>query len=410
MKDLDFDELDRAVNSLMTNVPKAPEPKKTDENEQTLTITPTLKDDAAPSFKTLDKTVAQINNTPINTSDAPKAPSEEPSSPTTDNKPVSAAQPLASRRGRFMDMVRPNASPRVSETTRPASRQGATIEPSGPLLSDVVAPSNPAGLPATKTPVPSPKKDEDSVGEWPDPIEMTSTTEPVNKTEDDESLSKTLEPTSDELAKPAVTDSYTPLTTPFLADTKVEKRPLGGAAIEADALEPAEPQNVVEEQKITSQPDEAAQLPADPTEIAPLQLPEELSGDLVALEAGANTTAMNPDAVMTPEAEVAQPSQKPVEPKMDATDNSSQPPVADAVPNPDEKLLPAGPISIPQQYREEPSTGDKQSGSIYDTDTYHQPLSHPAKKKSGWMWVIWTIAILLVGAGCGAALYFMNIL
>lgn len=407
MKDLDFDELDRAVNSLMTNVSKTPEPKKVDENEQTLTITPTLKDDTAPSFKTLDKTVAQINNTPTETPQTPTT----TSSPIADDKPVATTQPLAARRGRFMDMVRPNASPRVSETTRPASRQGATIEPTGPLLSDVVAPSNPVGLPTAKAPVPSPKKDEDLIGEWPDPIEMTSTTEPASKTEDDESLAKTLKPTSDELAKPAIADSYTPLATPFLADTKVEKRPLGGAAaIDADTPESAEPQNVVEEQKIASQPDEAAQLPADPTEIAPLQLPEELSGDLVALEADANTTAMNPDAVIAPEVETVQPSQKPVEPKTSVVDNSSQPPVPGVVPNPDEKLLPAGPISIPQQYREEPSTGDKQSGSIYDTDTYHQPLSHPAKKKSGWMWVIWIIAILLVGAGCGAALYFMNIL
>jgi hypothetical protein len=407
MKDLDFDELDRAVNSLMTNVSKTPEPKKTDENEQTLTITPTLKDDAAPSFQTLDKTVAQINNT---STSAPEASVETPSPVITDKPASSSALAPASRRGRFMDMVRPNASPRVSETTRPTSRQGATIEPTGPLLADVIAPSSPVGLSATKTSTASPEKDKGSIGEWPDPIEMTSVAEPVNNDKDDESLSKTLKPTSDELAKPAVADSYTPLATPFLTDTKVEKRPLGGVAAEADTLESTEPQNIKEEQKITPQSDEAAQLPADPTEIAPLQLPEELSGDLVALEAGANTTAMSPDAVVTPEAEAVQVGQKPVEPMMKATDDSSQSPVVDATPNPDEKLLPAGPISIPQQYREEPSTGDKQSGSIYDTDTYHQPLSHPAKKKSGWMWVIWIIAILLVGAGCGAALYFMNIL
>jgi hypothetical protein len=407
MKDLDFDELDRAVNSLMTNVSKTPEPKKTDENEQTLTITPTLKDDVAPSFQTLDKTVAQINNASTSTSESPV----ETTSPVVTDKPANSSTiPPASRRGRFMDMVRPSASPRVSETTRPASRQGATIEPTGPLLADVIAPSSPIGLSATKTPTASSKKDEDSIGEWPDPIEMTSVPEPVNKDKDDESLSKTLQPTSDELAKPVVADSYTPLATPFLADTKVEKRPLGGTAVEADTLESTEQQNMEEEQKTAPQSDEAAQLPADPTEIAPLQLPEELSGDLVALEAGANTTAMTPDAVATPEAEAAQPGQKPIESKMGAINDPSQPPVADVIPNPDEKLLPAGPISIPQQYREEPSTGDKQSGSIYDTDTYHQPLSHPAKKKSGWMWVIWIIAILLVGAGCGAALYFMNIL
>jgi hypothetical protein len=399
MKDLDFDELDRAVNSLMTNVPKTSEPKKADENEQTLTITPTLKDDATPSFQTLDKTVTQINNNTTNTPAIPMTPTAS-SSVAAD---VSAAQsPPASRRGRFMDMVRPNASPRVSETTRPLSRQGTTIEPTGPLLSDVVAPSSPSSLPASKKPA-SPETSEDSIGgEWPDPIEMTPEVDSMKK--DDVSLPIAPGPVEDELVKSTPADSYTPLATPFLADTKVEKRPLGGAVTETDSSESMATQELTDEQKSVSQSDEAAQLPADPTEIAPLQLPEELSGDLVALESDANTTTEKPDMTVPPEAENT------IESKAVAVDTPSQTPTPNTVPDPEEKLLPSGPISIPQQYREEPSTGDKQSGSIYDTDTYHQPLSHPAKKKSGWMWVLWIIVILIVGAGCGAAIYFMNII
>ena len=75
----------------------------------------------------------------------------------------------------------------------------------------------------------------------------------------------------------------------------------------------------------------------------------------------------------------------------------------------EEPSVSTGPTSIPQQYREEPSTGDKDNGAIYDTDTYHQPIAHPAKKKSGWMWVVWIVAILLLGAGGGAALYFLGL-
>jgi hypothetical protein len=75
-----------------------------------------------------------------------------------------------------------------------------------------------------------------------------------------------------------------------------------------------------------------------------------------------------------------------------------------------EPVVPKGPISIPQQYKEEPSTGDAKNGAIYDTDTYHhQPLAHPKKKKSGWMWVIWIILILIIGAAAGAALYWAGI-
>lgn len=405
MKDLDFDELDRAVNSLMTNVSKTPEPKKSDENEQTLTITPTLKDDAAPSFKTLDKTVAQINggneNAPASTPSVKSADTPVAALEDKGDKP-SSSQPLASRRGRFMDMVRPNTAPRTPEVTRATSRQGNTIEPKGPLLSDVVAPSVPTGL-TSKKPNDLDTTSKDSSSEWPDPIEMTSSDD-YSKEETSASA-----PVENEPEKPAVESSYTPLTTPFLTDTKVEKRPLGGAVIETDTAEPTETEPAKEQKN----GDEAAQLPADPTEIAPLQLPEELSGDLVALEADANTAAVTPDVQpdASPVAEAIEPSQKPHEPVVDAVDDSAiSSQTSKAVPDPEEKLLPSGPISIPQQYREEPSTGDKQNGSIYDTDTYHQPLSHPAKKKSGWMWVIWIVVILIVGAGCGVALYYMDIL
>ena len=80
-------------------------------------------------------------------------------------------------------------------------------------------------------------------------------------------------------------------------------------------------------------------------------------------------------------------------------------PVAEPAP-----VVPTGPTSIPQQYQEEKSTGDQPSGSIYDTDSYHQPLAHPAKTKSGWLWIIWILLLLIVSGGGAVALYFLGII
>ena len=135
------------------------------------------------------------------------------------------------------------------------------------------------------------------------------------------------------------------------------------------------------------------QLPADPTEIEPT-LPEELQGDLMAVEA--DTT--HEQVKQTHEAAAEQ---KPLE-------KSTTPVPATGTPSVSESAAPSGPTSIPQQYHEEASTGDQGNGAIYDTDSYHQPLAHPAKKKSGWMWIIWIVLILLLGAGGGAALYFLG--
>ena len=70
----------------------------------------------------------------------------------------------------------------------------------------------------------------------------------------------------------------------------------------------------------------------------------------------------------------------------------------------------SGPASIQPQYKEEPSSTKQEHAAIYDTDTYHKPLAHPAKKKSGWLWVLWIILLLALGAGGAAALYYFKVI
>jgi len=337
MKDLDFDELDKAVNSLMAGVPKT--------NDAAVPAAPL--DGAVPEAPAVAPVAAMPSPTPA----------AEPPKP-----PVAPAAPLAARRGgRFMDVVRPGAvTPKPAAPRAPISRQAADIAPMNPTA---------APEPVTATP-PSPVAPP-AVNEWPDPLEMTSRDMP-------DSALKTA---------PEALENHdeAPLTTPFLSDAKVEKRPLGALATELSTAAPE-----LEEVKSTAETN--ADLPATAKDVAPL-LPEELHSSVMAIESDATTASPE---MPTPPAETKlwQPA-------------ASAPPATTEV-NP-EKEPSTGPTSIAQQYREEPSTGDQNNGAIFDTDTYHQPLSHPAQKKSGWMWVVWIILILLVGAAGGAALYLFRI-
>ena len=401
MKDLDFDELDRAVNSIMSGSKNA-RPDATPQPDAQATQSEPKVD--APS---IDATDAPSTDMPmpmnLSAGDMPQEPAVQtpaPTEPEDDRKP-----PVTARRGRFMDMVRPGAA-QPSESTVPArvSRQGATIERSGPLVTDIIPATAVTSPVVKKTPsepvqaasVPSAPRE----AEWPDPLDMLQDT----ATEKDNDTA------------PA------PLVSPFLSGTKVEKRPLGGALnqnLETDkpAVDETEPADIR---------DAHVQLAPNSAESASVPLPEELSSDVMALESDANTIAMPTDEVKTEVARqvTAQEEPKPpvpVEPSDQPATNDQAAETAASVSSPSpavkipsssepEPITPKGPISIPQQYREEPSTGDQENGAIYDTDTYHhQPLAHPKKKKSGWLWVVWIILILVVGAAGGAALFWLRI-
>lgn len=402
MKDLDFDELDRAVNSLMSNVPKE-EPAK-DDDIKTVTLpssgetTPHAEATSAPSPQPADM---------------PK-----PTTPVT--PPVPRASSVAARRsGRFMDVMHPSATTKKSEpAAKSVSRQGATVEPTSnltaptppvkdtvsndtpaPALSEVATPPAPTPQPITATShQPQPKSD------WPDPLdfqsgeqaqavkpEETETTEPVKQSADPDLIAKQ--------------EDDTPLSSPFLPDAKVEKRPLGGAPASQEA--PTIPITPQGKEDLTSH-DPNDQLPASPSDIEP-PLPEELQKDLVAIESGAHQTEESKTEPTEPAVPDSEPdtaigeADEPADQKVSTPETASEKP--DETPQ-----KPTGPVSIPQQYKEEPSTGDKESGAIYDTDAYHQPLAHPAKKKSGWLLIVWIVLILVVGAGAGAALYFSGII
>jgi hypothetical protein len=357
MKELDFDELDRAVNTLMSDVSKTPVPQASDDDTTTtLDIPTTLSDDQpVPVF------------TP-------------PVEPTVSSAtlPRSIPAPAARRGGRFMDVVHPSSDMKsVTAPARPISRQGVTVAPSS--VDRPVETTTPASVidEAPAAPVESQA--------WPDPLDMVgyqrepdTTTPPVEVSMPELVSAAPLE----ELAAPVIDevtpDEEQPLLTPFLSDTKVEKRPLGTNSTDEPDHTPVSTA-VVPESETPNAEDQLSAMP----ELSPVVLPAELQTDVLSIES--DTTTDTAQDVLT-----TSPNEAAGEIKTEATP---------------EVAVPTGPTSIQQQYTEQPSTGDQTTGGIYDTDSYHQPLAHPAKKKSGWVWVVWVLVLLILGAAGGAIAY-----
>lgn len=447
MKDLDFDELDRAVNSLMSNVPKS-EPQTDGTPEKTLDIPSTADNGDKLSFdKVAEVAKKAADATPQDTTSekpvdmptpslAPRA-SAEASHASASVQPPSPA-PANRRGGRFMDVVHPSADMKKPDAPKPVSRQGVTLEPlnaSAQKIADVVlqkkdakdmselaqkpmvAPAldtpeeKPAAMPEKDTTTPPAAEEKPNTNnvaaasDWPDPLDMM--TPNTSEKKEDEPVEP--EPTPEVPQAEAEPDTMpAPLTSPFLPDAKVEKRPLGGAVPEENET-PASEEDIsrapMADDTKKSVDDPNKQLPADPTEVEPI-LPEELSGDMMAVEA--DTTHAEIKRAHDEGAQQSTPAVSQEAPIATQSFETKEPSTTPAV-TAEEKPVSSGPTSIPQQYKEEPNTGDQDNGSIYDTDTYHQPLSHPAQKKSGWMWVVWIVLILLVGAGGGALLFILKL-
>lgn len=380
MSDIDFDELDKAVNTLMKGTgpqgsPATPTSQavRNDPNRDMVTSTEQ------------DESVAVAVQAP----------------PSDDAAPVSASV-TPRRRGQFMDFV-----PRAATSVAPAvKRQGPTLQPTTSSIdqepeanSEDVLSQNPSHAtspatlvetePATKEMAPAPEiASEKLSGATSEPELPESTAE------------------SEDSSAP---DEYSP----FISDAKVDKRPLG------------EPVNVsleTLEKELSAESTMTKDTPANTAAPAPAALPVELHPDVASLEsdttagteepslpgatpkvAGAepSSSAQKPDALGAPAVAPTQVSTNSVSP---AEKRVSPAPIAvDKAPQPSTVMG-----SIPQQYTEQPSSGDQTTGSIYDTEQYHQPLQYPEKKKSSIAMIIWIIVFGLLGVAAAAGYFFLT--
>ena len=380
MTDIDFDELDKAVNTVLG--PRAD--KKAEEP------TPA----AAPEAEA--KTEAP-------TAEAEKTPAA--AAPTIQLRPRQPiASPAAKRAGRFMDVVHPSSD--MASTTKAAPAPRVKIVPTA----DAPKPEpKPETKPEETTDKPALDKEVEATTEaeaetsvasveqsfapqYPDPLDVMEKTE--EKAEDkpadisEEELSDVLE---DEVEPEAPTPAATaPAETPFIPDAKVEKRPLGG--ISPDPKVPSD-------ETLAPMTDE---LPAETEDIQlppETDLPPALQSDVVAVESDVvdiDVEAAAPEAV----AEV----EKSDAPEPATKEEKSVEPATEVKPQESPVDTNTGPAqSIPQQYRSETATTDETPRPVFDTEQYHQPLipAHAGPKHHTGLFILLILALLLVGAGLG---------
>lgn len=216
MTDIDFDELDKAVNNLMGNVGK----ERTDggPKEKVFTVSSTLKPGEKPEYEKLGEVAKTIGNETLvgqgELTVVEKLNPEEPQTPLPEAKTKPAESEIPAVSTPISNATQSLPKPIVPAVKRPASGR----------FMDVVHPSSDMKIPSAPSRVESPS--------------ITTPSEPEKP------------------AEVTVSTDSIPLT-PFLPDAKVEKRPLG-EPVAADELstksEPTAESNSVNEQ-ISEQPE-----------------------------------------------------------------------------------------------------------------------------------------------------------
>lgn len=310
-------------------------------------------------FDEIDRAVSSVTNQKTRGSSVPEVARSAPVV-TSAPEPVAVDPSPAMRRssGRFMDVVHPSSDMRPSSLSRSVPARDETSRIAVPPRVEPVTTEEPS----TST---------ESGFHWPEPT-IASTPDPTASTPDAPAP----------LSESDVTDDMSPLESPFLSGTKIEKRPLGAFS----TTEPETELPLIDDfpAPIQTTPPETSQTEAVPDpEIKSVKedIPRELHEDVLMLEA-----------------------HREVEEEPATVSSAEQ--VKDT-PTVIEQSVPTTPTSITQQYKEQPSASVTTSGSIYDTEAYHQPLKHTVKKHSSALVVIWIATLILVGGGIGLAIYYV---
>lgn len=298
-------------------------------------------------FDELDRAVSGVINDDSALSDATVAPEVDTPKPSTTNDTSVSSNPA------------PSVAPAVR---RSSGRFMDVVHPSSDMRSGASAPQT-----ARRQPV---------VVQPPAPVVEESTPDPIDTYE----------------------DWQKPLESPFLPDMKVEKRPLGGETPTNADFEALELLEAPDDPRI-----EAHVMP-DPLDFATEPEAEPVESTVEATSEVTTEPAVEvfPEVVTETVEETVEP------PKAEEATSTSHDAVAygqgsfQTEPTQD---VPVGPVSISQQYTEQPSSSPE-SGAIYDTEAYHKPLMPVAKKKSGAWVILWIILVVLLGGGAGAAFYF----
>lgn len=349
MGDIDFDELDRAVSSLM---------EKTTQRE----------DDPGQEMSP-----AQDSD------DAIISPSDKDNSPSISSNEPSAPVPIVARRssGRFMDVIpssnrpsQPRQAP--SEAVR---RESATVENQNFSLDDDSLLSD--------TSVDISAELGNDVQESSEPNELSATNNPL--------------------------DPYSaPQNSPFLEGVEIDKRPLGSSTIDTEVTQEdavnqdlTMPDPIDFDQQQSETPESSTSGDTWSSEAEPDELVNqdpvkpEFSPEMLAVESMVSDESESLESSGTnKDVEQAQP----VAETLDVTEVRS---VSEAV-----RSQPVVSGDIAQQYSPSGDATPEPSAVFDAASEVPATLSHPAKKKSGWSIVLWILLMIIIGVGGGVAVWY----
>lgn len=412
-REFNFDELDKAVNSLISDSAKQP---TANSNPVVPQPAPSSAAPAPPVSPTaLSPPPPRVSSAPMPTRNIPAAERKTPAAPAPQAPPVatspSATKPVVEKpdtSGRFMDVMHPTSdmvAPAKEEVKKGIGAEGKTIEPlSSSIIPEPLPEKSAANTPNSaqltmQTPVnpdamvTTPDTEEKA---WKDPLEEATKNEKEREIKQgaQERLGLTPKPSEKE-AKPE--DEKKPL---FLPDAKVEKRPLGAFAEDNKAEDKA----AKEESK--DKKDTPAKLTIDGVEdVDKEEKTDDESSDLLLPELGKEIVAV--------EASDAIASDEDIEKKNEDEDKLKEQDSKKEEKDEKDKKEPVKPatFSIPKQYKEKQASTDHKPKSIYDTEEYHRSLATAAAKKKKnskwWVWVLVILGLLVLGVGLGAGAYFL---
>ena len=411
MTDIDFDELDRAVSSLMDKQREKEAPVVANENNSDVSVSapveekPVSENSIGTSFAppVIPFTPSPVASTPLSSISQPEA-KKEPSSDNTIPKEIDnptsekvasdsvanrapgvaasevKAAPVIARRstGRFMDVVRPSSVGTIQKPAAPVpSRTGTTIQPSpdlvdvistnnrhsaiGKEMSDIVAqPDNLSGTPDLKD-----VHNESTFAEIEDtPAEELSLTDKI---------AQSLAVSNSEAPAAPMT---TPLESPFIANVEVEKRPLGSI------------NQVMTNSEMNS--DEDASMPADSEDV---KLEHQYNTNLSNYSMSENSLGDAPDSPMD------------LSPEIIAIEEAGVPEDSD-----DKMSTDIDSSLIESSELSEKETMDSEPAPMFAAvSTEVKPSVDKEKKKSGLLIALLIVLFLAIGMAGGAVSYFLLI-
>jgi hypothetical protein len=411
MKDIDFDELDKAVSSLMGTVASIEDDDSP--KEKTFTVSSTLKPGEKPAYERIEAAAMRIGNetligqgerTTVEDLDT-EAPDTSNTAPAVQAAPeVNEEQPQGEAESSRPEQETPTTGSEIDafQTTDVSSEPVPKVQrPASGRFMDVVHPSSDM---RTSTPTPRlivperavPGQQQPAAVPVVPPVEMpapplASSAPEVEASQEGPIVAvETASETTDQPIESA------PLT-PFLPDAKVEKRPLGdmpgivSSTDQPDSTDNETDQSADAPTVTNGEVDETgyemgddSQLPLNASDFNEKQTDAEKQ--LRAIEDGAQPSPENDE----------------LEKQSDASPEISVRAVESGDTEGLSKAAQSGIIVNPVD-ETNPNNPDT---DIFDVKEYHQPLDHPVKQKSGWGTVLIIVIIIVICAGIGAATYF----